>query len=39
MKWVYVAYSAAWAIHIIYFLMLTRGYQRVRREIDDLNRR
>ena len=38
MKWVYTAYAAAWIIHIVYFVVLTRGYQRVRREIEDLNR-
>lgn len=39
MKWVYAAYTVTWAVHIVYFVILTRGYQRVRREIDDLNRR
>jgi hypothetical protein len=38
MNWVYVAYAAAWAIHIVYFIALTRGYQRLRRDIEDLNR-
>jgi hypothetical protein len=38
MKWVYAAYAAAWAVHITYLLILTRGYQRVRDDIDDLNR-
>ena len=38
MKWVYLAYGAAWAIHIIYFIVLTRGYQQVRRDIEDLRR-
>jgi hypothetical protein len=38
MKWVYAAYGAAWAIHIVYLAILTRGYQRLRDDIDDLNR-
>ncbi len=38
MKWVYAAYGAAWAIHIVYLIILTRGYQQVRREIQDLDR-
>jgi hypothetical protein len=36
MKWVYAAYVAAWVIHIAYLAVLTRGYQRVRRDIEDL---
>ena len=39
MKWVYAAYAAAWIVHIAYLLILTRGYERVREEVDDLNRR
>jgi len=39
MKWVYAAYGVTWAVHIIYLIILTRGYQRVRSEIEDLNRR
>ncbi len=38
MKWVYAAYAAAWAIHIAYLALLTRGFQRVREEIEDLER-
>ncbi len=38
MNWVYAAYAAAWAIHIVYLIILTLGYQRVRHDIDDLNR-
>ncbi len=36
MKWVYAAYCAAWIIHIVYLGLLTRGYQHVRQDIDDL---
>jgi hypothetical protein len=39
MKWVYAAYGVTWAVHIVYLLILTRGYQRVRDEIKDLERR
>ena len=38
MNWVYAAYGAAWAIHIVYLVILTRGYQRLREDIDDLKR-
>ncbi len=38
MNWVYAAYGAAWTIHIVYLIILTLGYQRVRRDIEDLNR-
>ena len=39
MKFLYAAYAAAWAIHIVYLVILTRGYQRLRDEIRDLERR
>lgn len=39
MNWVYTAYGAAWAVLIAYLLVLTRGYQQVRRDIEDLERR
>ena len=38
MNWVYTAYGASWAVLIGYLIVLTRGYQRVRREIEELNR-
>jgi hypothetical protein len=38
MRWVYVAYGAAWSIHIIYFISLTVRYRHVRRDIADLER-
>jgi len=38
MKWVYAAYGAAWAIHIVYLLILTRGYQRLSEDVRDLDR-
>ena len=39
MNWVYAAYGVTWAVHITYFVILTRGYQRVRREVEELDRR
>ncbi len=39
MKWVYAAYAVTWAVHIVYLLLLTRGYQRLREEVEDLERR
>ena len=38
MKWVFAAYGVAWAVHIFYLITLTRGYQRLRREIEDLQK-
>ena len=39
MNWVYAAYAVAWAVHITYLVILTRGYQRVQRDVEDLERR
>ena len=39
MNWVYAAYGVTWAVHIAYLIVLTRGYQRVRRDVQDLERR
>ncbi len=39
MKFLYAAYIATWLIHIAYLGTLVARYRRVRREIDDLNRR
>ena len=39
MKWVYAAYAAAWAIHLVYLVVLTRGFQRVREDIEELEQR
>ncbi len=38
MNWVYAAYAATWIIHITYLVILTRGYQKAREEIEELNR-
>ena len=39
MNWVYAAYGVTWAVHIVYLVVLTRGYQSVRRDVEDLERR
>jgi CcmD family protein len=36
MNWVYAAYTATWIIHIAYLVILTRGYQRAKEEIEEL---
>jgi hypothetical protein len=38
MKWVYAAYTATWIVHIAYIVILTRGYQRAKQDIEELNR-
>lgn len=39
MKFLYAAYIATWLIHIGYLGTIYARYRRVRREIEDLNRR
>lgn len=39
MKFLYAAYIATWLIHIGYLAMLGARYQRLRREIEEINRR
>jgi hypothetical protein len=36
MKFLYAAYGITWAVHIIYLLILTRGFARLRDDIKDL---
>ncbi len=38
MNWVYAAYTATWIIHIAYLVILTRGYQKAKEDIEELNR-
>ena len=38
MKWVYAAYTATWIIHIGYLLILTRGYRKLREDVQELER-
>jgi CcmD family protein len=39
MNYLYAAYAATWLIHIGYLGTLVSRYRRLRREIEDLNRR
>jgi CcmD family protein len=36
MTWVYAAYTATWVVLIAYIVMLNRGYQKVRADIEEL---
>ena len=38
MNFLYAAYTATWVIHITYLGILARRYQRLRGEIEELNR-
>ncbi|MGE0405213.1 MAG: CcmD family protein [Candidatus Korobacteraceae bacterium] len=38
MNYLYAAYAATWIIHIGYLLYLTRAFQKVKEEIEELNR-
>jgi CcmD family protein len=37
-KFLYAAYAATWLIHLAYIGVLTRGYRRVRQELEELRR-
>lgn len=39
MNYLYAAYVATWAIHILYLSTLVRRYTRLRREIEELKTR
>ena len=39
MNYLYTAYAATWIIHIIYLGSLVRRYARLRKEIDELNKK
>ena len=39
MKFLYLAYGATWAIHIVYLVVLTRRASRLKKEASELNRR
>ena len=39
MNYLYAAYAATWAIHIIYLGTLARRYSRLRKEIEELSRK
>lgn len=38
MKFLYAAYAATWIIHILYLTVLSRGFSRVRDEIEELKK-
>lgn len=39
MTFLYAAYFATWAIHIAYLVTLVRRYSRLRRDIEELNKK
>jgi CcmD family protein len=38
MNYLYAAYAATWIIHIAYIVILTRGFLKMKEEIEELNR-
>jgi CcmD family protein len=39
MTFLYAAYGATWAIHILYLLTLARRYSRLKQEVDEANKK
>jgi hypothetical protein len=39
MTFLYAAYTATWAIHILYLISVVRRYSRVKREASELSRK
>jgi hypothetical protein len=39
MNFLYGAYGATWAIHIIYLITVMRRYSRLKQEIDELKKK
>ena len=39
MNFLYAAYGATWAIHIIYLVTVVRRYSRLKQEVDELKRK
>lgn len=39
MNFLYAAYVATWAIHIVYLVSLARRYSRLKKEVDELNKK
>ena len=39
MNFLYAAYGATWAIHIVYLLTVVRRYSRLKQEVDELKRK
>ena len=36
MTYLYIAYGATWAIHVIYLFSVVRRYSRLKQEVDEL---
>ena len=39
MNFLYAAYAATWTIHVVYLLSLARRYSRLKKEVDELNKK
>jgi CcmD family protein len=39
MNFLYAAYGATWAIHIVYLITVARRYIRLKQEVDELNKK
>jgi CcmD family protein len=39
MNFLYAAYGATWAIHIVYLLTIVRRYSRLKQEVDELKKK
>jgi CcmD family protein len=39
MNFLYAAYGATWAIHILYLITLVRRYSRLKQEVDELKKK
>ncbi len=38
MNFLYAAYGATWAIHILYLITVVRRYSRLKQEVDELKK-
>jgi len=38
MNFLYAAYGATWAIHIVYLITVARRYSRLKQEVDELKK-
>jgi hypothetical protein len=38
-SYLYAAYTLTWAIHITYLISVVRRYSRLRKEVDELNKK
>ncbi len=39
MTYLYTAYAATWAIHVVYLVTVVRRYSQLKKEVDELNRK